>query len=312
MNSSYSSRVILTVTFNLALDVTYHVSGFRPGSATRVEDVARRAGGKGVNVARVLHQLGHQVVVSGMAGGFHGRAARADLEALGVRDELVEIEAESRLTVVVVDRQGSATGFWEPGPVVSAEEWKAARAHISELMESVSVLVLAGSLPHGVPADGYAQLIAAAGQAGVPALLDAEGEALKLGVAAHPAVVKINASELSGATGEHDLTTGARALQDAGARVVVVTAGPAGLTCFTDQEVLRAAPPRELTGNPTGAGDAASAALAVGLRDAVAWDVTLADAAALSAATVCAPLAGSFDPAAYRRLRATIRSAPLR
>ena len=73
-----------------------------------------------MNVARVLHELGHEVVVTGLAGGFTGEAARAELNAAGLRDELVEIEGQSRLTLVVVDREGSATGFWEPGPVVAA------------------------------------------------------------------------------------------------------------------------------------------------------------------------------------------------
>ena len=66
--------MILTVTLNMALDVTYHVERFERGHTTRVGEVARRAGGKGVNVARVLHELGHEVVVTGLAGGFTGEA----------------------------------------------------------------------------------------------------------------------------------------------------------------------------------------------------------------------------------------------
>lgn len=300
--------MILTVTLNLALDVTYHVAGFEPGSATRVEDVARRAGGKGVNVARVLHQLGHQVVVFGMAGGFTGHAATAELKSAGLRHELVEIASESRLTVAVVDREGSATTFNEPGPQVTAAEWDAARSRLTDLIASSSAVVLSGSLPPGIPANAYAQLIEAATHAGVPALLDSAGDALRLGVAAHPEIVKINASELSGVIGEDEVAAGAAALQRAGARAVVVTEGPAGLTCFTGEDVWRAAPPEALTGNPTGAGDAASAALVVGMLNAVPWPKRLADAVALSAAAVCAPLAGSFDDRVYRRLKDTIRA----
>lgn len=300
--------MILTVTFNLALDVTYHVGGYEHGQTTRVETFARRAGGKGVNVARVLHELGREVVVTGMAGGFIGQAARSELSSAGLREELVEIEGESRLTVMAVDREGSATGFSEPGPVVTAAEWNAARARISDLIGSAAAVVLSGSLPPGVPADAYAQLIQAANQVGVPTLLDAEGEALRLGGAARPAIVKINRAELAGVTRERELQSGARELRGAGARVVVVTEGPAGLTCVGDHGVLHAAPPQRLIGNPTGAGDAASAALATGLLDGLPWPERLADAAALSAAAVGAPLAGSFDPQVYQQLRATIRS----
>lgn len=292
----------------MALDVTYYVERFVRGHPTRVGEVARRAGGKGVNVARVLHELGHEAVVTGLAGGFTGEAARAELKAAGLRDELVEIEAQSRVTLVVVDCEGSATGFWEPGPNVTADEWRAARSRFVKLIASASVVVLSGSLPAGVPADAYARLIAVANDAGIPALLDAEGDALALGAAAGPTVVKVNAAELSGVTGERDVEAGAQALRAAGARTVVITEGPAGLTCFADQGVLRAAAPKVMSGNPTGAGDAVSAALAAGIVCDVPWPDRLADAAALSAAAVSAPLAGSFVSDVYRRLRATVQA----
>ncbi len=300
--------MILTVTLNMALDVTYHVDGYVHGQTTRVREVGRRAGGKGVNVARVLQGLGHEAVVTGLAGGFTGAAARADLKAAGLRDELVEIAGESRMTMTVVDREGRATGFWESGPVVVREEWEAARSRCSELIHLASVVVLSGSLPPGLPASAYAQLIRRANEAGVPALLDAQGEALALGAAAGPAVVKVNVSELATATGADEVKPGARALCNAGARTVVITDGPAGLTCFSAQGTLHAVAPEVSTGNPTGAGDAVSAALAVGMIDDTPWADRISDAAALSAAAVSTPLAGSFDPDAYWRLRERVRT----
>ena len=298
-----TSPVILTVTLNLALDVTYHVDAFERGHTIRVGQVSRRAGGKGVNVGRVLHQLGHEVVVTGLAGGHTGEAARAELKAAGLRDQVVEIGGESRLTIVVVDREGEATGFSEPGPEVTASEWQAARAQIEEMIRSASAVVLSGSLPPGVPSNAYEKLTYAANAAGVPTLLDAEGAALALGVRAQPTVVKINRLELRGVTGQHEIEAGAQALRGDGAPIVVVTDGPAGLSCFKDDAVIRAAPREVMTGNPTGAGDAASAALAGGLVRDSPWPERLADAAALSAAAVSAPQAGSFDQRVYERLR---------
>jgi tagatose 6-phosphate kinase len=86
----------------------------------------------------------------------------------------------------------------------------------------------------------------------------------------------------------------------------VISEGAEGLVCVHDGTVLRAAPPRALSGNPTGAGDAASAALAIALVDGVGWSDALADATALSASAVVTPLAGSFDERVYRDLRAQI------
>src|SRR2546430_16726547 len=114
--------VILTVPLNTALDVTYRVGLLEPGETHRVEEVRTQAGGKGVNVARVLHALGHEVMITGFAGGPTGEALRADLSAAGLAEALVPIEGSTRRTVTVVDDR-DATGFHEPGPTVTPAEW---------------------------------------------------------------------------------------------------------------------------------------------------------------------------------------------
>ncbi len=299
--------MILTVTVNFALDLTYHLDHFDRGKTARVQTVARQAGGKGVNSARVLHSLGRDVTVSGFAGGFTGHEARAELARAGISDALIEIPGESRIATMVVEADGEATGFSEPGPDITPADWQALRARFGALLGGCEAVIVAGSVPPGLPPDGYAQLVAAAVGAGVPVLLDADGEALALGVEARPDVVKINEAELRGVHDHEHLVEAARAMQDHGARAVVVTQGADGLTALTqDGAVLHAAPPESLRGNPTGAGDAASSALIAGLLDGRSWPERLADATALSAAAVCAPLAGQFDAAIYERLRAEI------
>jgi tagatose 6-phosphate kinase len=141
--------LILTVTLNLALDVTYFVDAApRLGEVNRVARVAARAGGKGVNVARVL---GGEAVVCGFVGGRTGDAVRADLRAAGLVDETVGIVGETRRTVVVQASGAEPTGFWEPGPSVSAAEWETFVARFRELAGSAAAVVLAGSLPAGAP-----------------------------------------------------------------------------------------------------------------------------------------------------------------
>ena len=167
--------------------------------------------------------------VTGLAGGLTGAAARAELKAAGLRDEFVDIAGQSRMTLSVVDGEGCATGFWEPGPVVVQEEWQAARSRCSELIGSASVVVLSGSLPPGVPANAYAQLIRRGNRGRRPGCCSMprvrpSRSARRRG----PAVVKVNVSELASATGEDELNAGARALRSAGARTVVVTDGSAG------------------------------------------------------------------------------------
>lgn len=299
--------MILTVTLNLALDVTYHVARFQRGKTSRIQTFARQAGGKGVNTARVLHALERDVAVTGLVGGHIGRAARAELAASGIRDELVEIQDESRLTVVVVEADGEATGFSEPGASVTAAEWRSFVTHFTTLIDEVEAVVLSGSVPRQLRADCYAELLEVAEKAGTLTLLDADGEALLQGVRARPDIVKINKAELTGALHGTDVIDGAQALQRAGAHAVVISAGADGLTAVTDDRILHAPPPERLMGNPTGAGDAASAALVAARLQGDSWPDALADAAALSAASVCAPLAGHFDVDVYRDFRTRIK-----
>ena len=293
--------VIVTVTLNPALDLTYRVDRLVPHSTHRVGGLAERAGGKGLNVARLLHSTGEPVLATGLLGGDTGARIARLLSEDGVPAAFVPIAGESRRTVAVVD-DVDATGFWEPGPTVTAEEWAAFRAHFAGLLPSAAVVVLAGSLPRGLPVDAYAELIRAAREHVVPTVLDTSGEALLAGVAAGPDLVKPNLDELSAlVTGE--VGEAAAELRRRGAGAVVVSAGPAGLSAFTSVGSWRARPPEVVAGNPTGAGDACVAALARGLRDLQDWPDLLADAVALSAAAVAAPVAGAVDLPTSARLR---------
>jgi tagatose 6-phosphate kinase len=293
--------VILAVCLNLALDLTYRVASLRIGATNRVADVFERAGGKAVNAARVLDALGHDVVVMGFAGGRVGDAVVAELDAAGLAHELVPIAGQTRRTLIVLeDGGGEPTGISEPGPCVSEDEWEAFVDAFRSRARDASAVVLSGTLPPGLPAGAYATLISEAGD--VAALLDTAGEPLRLGAAAGPAIVKVNRAEIAGAA--DDVIAAAQRVCAAGAGAVVVTLGEQGLVAVTEEGVLRAAAPETVAGNPIGAGDAASAALVAGMVAGTPWHERLADAAALSAACVHAPVAGSFDAAAYARYRA--------
>ncbi|WP_282692229.1 1-phosphofructokinase family hexose kinase [Streptomyces sp. CC208A] len=317
--------MIVTVTLNAALDITHRVDRLRPHSAHRVRAVGARAGGKGVNVSRVLHALGLPTLVTGLAGGPTGEAVRRELREAELPERLTRIDGETRRTVAVVDEHtGDTTTLLEPGPVVRPDEWRSFLTDFDTCVDRASAVVLSGSLPPGLPEDAYATLVRAARARGVPAILDTSGPALRAALAAGPALVKPNADELAEATGEPDpppasgrgyprlaLLGAAEALRAAGAEAVVASLGPDGLLAVTPSGAWRAAPPERLRGNPTGAGDAAVAALARGLTAGVSWPRRLADAVALSAAAVAAPLAGSYDPTVHRRLRGAVDVHPL-
>ena len=296
--------MILTVTLNTALDITYRVRELRPHASHRVSEVTERPGGKGLNVARVLAALGHEVTVTGFTGGATGRIVQDQLTGTpGVLDALVPVSGATRRTIAVVDdRTGDTTQLNEPGPTVTSAEWTAFQEAYEALLPGVSAVALCGSLPPGLPVGAYAGLIRTARTAGVPVLLDTSGEPLRRGVAARPDILKPNTDELAELTGSHDPS---RATQDArrrGARAVVASLGVKGLLAATPEGTWHATPPSRIHGNPTGAGDSAVAGLLSGLVERLPWPDRLARAVALSAATVLAPVAGEFDRAAYEEL----------
>jgi tagatose 6-phosphate kinase len=303
--------VILTVTLNAALDLTYHVPRLQPHTTHRVGEVAERPGGKGLNVARVLAALGHNAVATGLVGGRTGEALRTHLAdaAPGVVDALVPVRGQTRRTIAVVDTaSGDTTMLNEPGPAISAQEWAHFQDIYRELLhgaqgaQGAQAVALCGSLPPGLPVGSYAELVRTARSAGVHVLLDTSGEPLRCALAAHPDVIKPNADELAQLTTLTDPPRAAHEARRLGAHAVVASNGPQGLLAVTDEGTWQACPPLRYEGNPTGAGDAVVAALLSGFAEGLSWPQRLTRAAALSAATVLAPAAGEFDAATYEQL----------
>ncbi|GGY60016.1 1-phosphofructokinase family hexose kinase [Streptomyces tanashiensis] len=300
--------MILTVTLNTALDLTYRVPALTPHASHRVTQVIERPGGKGLNVARVLGALGYETVATGFAGGATGATLRDLLTTTPVRDELVETAGPTRRTVAVVDTaSGDTTQLNEPGPNVTAAEWNAFRTRFTELLDGTRAVALCGSLPPGIHVGAYAELIRLARTAGVPVLLDTSGEPLRRGIAARPDLVKPNAEELAQLTGAREPHRATRDARRRGAHAVISSLGPEGLLAATPEGLWRAAPPAAVKGNPTGAGDSAVAGLLSGLVDGAPWPDRLIRAVALSAATVLSPVAGEFDATAYEDLLTRVK-----
>jgi 1-phosphofructokinase family hexose kinase len=301
--------VILTVTLNPALDVSYGVDALMPHGSHRVRSVRERAGGKGVNVASVLHDMGVPARALVLLGGGTGQAVEGDLSARGVPYEVVVSGGETRRTVNVVSAEsGDATIFNEPGPRVSAAEMDAVMARVrAGVAAGARVVVVCGSLPPGADPEAYGRLVDVARSGGAKTLVDASGDALLAGCRAGADVVLPNRSELVAATGVGSDAAGVAALQRLGARDVVVSAGAEGMrVVLADGRSLVARPGEVLRGNPTGAGDAAAAAVASGFATESAWAEILTDAVAWSGAAVLQPVAGVVDPSDVTRLRGAV------
>lgn len=291
--------MILTITLNPALDVTYEVDALVPHATHRVRAVREQAGGKGVNVSRVLHHLGHPTVATGLLGGPTGDLVRDRLTAAGVETAFTPIASTTRRTVVVTDTE-DATVFNEPGPAVTDAEWSAFTGSLIALSTGATCVVMSGSLPAGVAPDAYAELCALLP---VPAVVDTSGPALLAAAEAGASLLKPNAAEISEATGVRDPYAAAQHLRDRGATTVVVTRGADGMLAVTPYGTWSARLGERIAGNPTGAGDAATAALAAGHATGQDWPERLREAVAWSAAAVPVPHAGEVDLPTLDRLR---------
>jgi 1-phosphofructokinase family hexose kinase len=306
--------MILTVTPNPALDVTYRVRSLELGESHRVEAPVTRAGGKGINVARVVMQTGGHALALATAGGPAGSRLSADLLASGLPHELVPVAAETRTSIAIVDETEShATMLNEAGHPLTVEEWE----HLGEAADRLSIpaqcLVASGSLPADAPEGFFASLVAIARDRGIPSIVDTTGPGLVLAARAGANVLKPNRRELAETTGESDPLDGAAQLIGLGAGLVFVSLGDKGMLALSASDPSRPVHARldaPLRGNATGAGDAAVAAMATclveGEHDPAA---ILARAVAWSAAAVLAPLAGELAPG-YEQLQRRLVVSP--
>ena len=289
--------MILTLTPNPALDVTYHVDRIAVGDTQRVDDPNEQAGGKGVNVARVLRQVGQDVLAVLPVGGATGTQLLHDLDRIDLPHVGVPVDTPSRRTVTVVDRSaGDNLVLAERGHPLSPSDLAAVVDAVDARLDQARCLVVSGSLPPDTPLSMYADLVSRAHGRGLPALVDTSGPGLLAAARAGADLVKPNRHELREALGLDDPVEGARALLLLGAARVVVSLGGDGLLLVTADQVARARLPEPLHGNPSGAGDAAVAALATGLAANAAPADLARTATAWSAAAVLTPFAGALHP----------------
>ncbi len=192
--SAILPRVIAFVAASPSIDRTHVVDALTPGEIHRPQHVVAVAGGKALNAARAAHALGADVHAIALLGGHTGRWVAAALEEEGVTCDAVAGPGETRICLSVSDGE-ALTEFYEPGPELDPEHWAALEAAAARIAAGARWVGIAGSLPPGAPADAAARLIRVARQAGARVALDVSGEALRLGLAAGPDFVKVNAAE---------------------------------------------------------------------------------------------------------------------
>jgi 1-phosphofructokinase family hexose kinase len=305
--------VIVCVAGNPSIDRLIEVDALATGEIHRPRSLVALPGGKGLNVARASAALGSPASATAILAGHSGRWISEALAREGVLARFAWGPGETRSCLSVADRAtGALTEFYEPGTPVTAEAWSDLVEIAASLLSSATWLALSGSLAPGTPVEGYAELIARAAAAGVPAVVDSRGPWLTAALAAGPALVKINAHEaselLEKPVADRDRGVAAartiRARAGGAGHAVAITLGEAGMV-LVDPDGRAFAGSSSARGRyPVGSGDAFLAGMVAARADGEPW--AHAAAAGLGAGAANAEIAGAgrLDPARARELAA--------
>jgi 1-phosphofructokinase family hexose kinase len=266
--------LVTTLTLNAAVDRTYLVPHFSIGAFHRPEKTRAVPGGKGINVARIVRAMGHEVIASGFAGGMAAAFIKRELERAGILADFARIGEESRFCISVIDpTNSSSTQVDEAGPIVTPSEVRALKAKLPELMARSRLLVISGSLPRGVPYTVYADLIEIAREHGAHTILDTHDEPLAAAIKARPMMIKPNLAELQTLVGDElsvpdGVYGAARDFVSEGIDIVFVSLGARGAVVATRRQGnWIAKPPKVNLVSAVGSGDALVGGFATALLD---------------------------------------------
>lgn len=297
--------MIAAFTLNVSIDRRYVVENSALNRVNRVQECMYTAGGKGLNVARVIHALGEDVIAGGIAGGDSGHYILRRLDEEGIPHHFTQVEGESRSCINIWDTvTGTQTEYLEPGFPVSDAEQERFLEDYGELLEGCSVLTISGSFPKGMPKDTYARLIERAHKAGKPVLLDTSGSMLSASIPSRPYYIKPNEDEISALTScgtedEQLLAGAAMQLHEGGIERVVVSMGSRGALMACSEGVFRGQPPAIKPVNTVGCGDSMTAAFAVAALRGLDARESLRLAVGVSCASALHPSTGGYRQEDY-------------
>lgn len=285
--------MIYTVTLNPALDKTVEIPSLTVDSVNRITAMRTDPGGKGINVSKVIRELGGESTATGILAGNTGRAISSALEEMKIRADFKFVEGETRTNLKVIDPVNHTnTDLNEPGITVSEEILNGLLADLLCRIREGDIVVLSGSLPKGSPKDTYGTWVRACRKAGAKVMLDADGELLVNGMQASPYLIKPNHHELSELMGKkletpEELEKAARGLMEKyGIARVVVSMGGAGALYISKNETIYAEGLKVPVQSTVGAGDSVVAALAVSEESGKSPEDTVRLSTACGAANV--------------------------
>lgn len=279
--------MIYTVTFNPSIDYVMFVDDFKIDGLNRAQDTNKFAGGKGINVSRVLKTLDVDSTALGFAGGFPGDFIAQTLKDSDIHTDFVQVDEDTRINVKL--KTGQETEVNAQGPNVTDAQFQSLLNQIKETTDNDTVIV-AGSVPKSIPSDAYAQIAKITKQTGAQLVVDAEKDLVETVLEYQPLFIKPNKDELevmfnTSVKSDEDVIKYAKQILDKGAQSVIVSLGGDGAIYVDRQQSIKAVNPKGKVINTVGSGDSTVAGMVAGLATGLSVQDAFKQAVASGTAT---------------------------
>lgn len=260
--------MILTVTMNPSVDISYSLSKFNLDNVNRTIEVTKTPGGKGLNVTRVLKQLDENVIATGMIGGVLGVDIQNKLNKMNIKNKFFEISGETRNCIAIL-HEGNQTEILENGPTIKENESTKYLDYFENIVKDVNIVSISGSLPKGLENDYYSKMIEICNKYNKDVVLDCSGKALEevLKNEYKPKVIKPNIDELSQLLNKKiikDINEIKEVLQNElfkGIEWIIVSLGADGAFAKHNDKFYKVNIPKIKVVNPVGSGDSTVAGI---------------------------------------------------
>ncbi|MDO4626632.1 MAG: 1-phosphofructokinase [Pasteurellaceae bacterium] len=292
---------VATITLNTAYDLVGRLKRIELGEVNTVETLGLFPAGKGINVAKVLNDLGVNVAVGGFLGEENQGDFKLMFEQLGLDDWFQRVAGRTRINVKITETEADVTDLNFLGYQISDADWQRFVTESITYCQQFDIVAVCGSLPRGVSPEQFTLWLQQLGNAKVKVVLDSSNAALTAGLKAKPWLVKPNHRELEAWVGHHlngidEIVAAAKKLKNEGIANVIVSMGAEGSLWLSEQAIVQAQPPKcENVVSTVGAGDSMVAGLIYGLINGLSQQDTLAFASAVSAFAVSQSNVGVSD-----------------
>jgi 1-phosphofructokinase family hexose kinase len=308
--------MILCVTPNPAVDRTLVVRNFAQGGVFRPQDHMAVAGGKGINVARAVQNLGSEAMCAGFLGGFSGQLIASLVEQENLQAYWTWLDGrETRTCVILVDPQTTLTTVVnEPGPMLTAADWAQFQQDVQHITADVSLIAFSGSLPPGISPELFTALVTELIASGKQVWVDTSGQALEAVSHLRGVNIKVNDVEAAALVNMPLETSSASEVVVVGQRLVeqtqaavVITRGSQGAVGVDQTGAWQTSLPNVNIKSGVGSGDSFLAGLLVGIENGDSLSNALAQAAAAGTANALSIGGGQFSRSEFEDILAQIQ-----